>query len=333
MHRRLLLVFLLVLLLVGMTHCGGRTAGYNWSVPPADAGASHADAASAQCEAEQYLRLVAVPLRELYLMDPPSVAAGQTLRVAAGVEVGGCSWLAHVGVVASDDDQRLITVQAYLWEEVGPAVTCAADVGYQEELLPFMTMLHGEWMVRDAMAGESGFEVTYLVVGCWAGDCACVNSGPGETPAGSYCDYDCDCAGALRCLSRPAGVGDRECARSCSDESQCSPWETCSLVDGALYGHCTDSPADECTPGSCPAGFLCTQDSDVANHCEAAHDLSGLGQSCLCHAECAPGLWCTELDVPGPHSCQIPCRGQADCPTGVTCLSGSPPSSPICAGF
>jgi len=325
------LVVILVLALVA--RCGGRTAGYDWSEPPADAGPSPADAASAQCEAEQYLRLVAVPLRDLYLLDPPSVAAGQTLRVAAGVEVGGCSWLAHVGVVATDDGQRLITVQAYLWEEVGPAVTCSADLGYSEELLPFMTLVPGEWMVRDAMADESGLEVTYLVAGCWAADCTCAGSGPGDAPAGSYCDYDCDCAPDLRCLSRPVGVGGRECGRTCSTESQCEPWETCSLVDGTLYGLCVDSLADECAPGTCPAGFLCTPDGDVANHCEAAHDLSSLGQPCVCHSECAPGLVCTEVDVPGPHRCQVPCRGQADCPSGVTCLSGSLPNPPICAGL
>jgi len=314
------------ILLIGLAGCGGRTAG--WENDPPDAGAESPDSGSEQCTGERYLRLEHHQLHSLYLLDPPSVAQGQTIRLAAGLELGGCMSLAHV-TVRMDEVSRIATVFGWVWQEVGEDVACAADVYYEEEILTLSNPAPGDWWVVEGILGEPTLTTEFTVVACYAGDCECWGSGPGDSPAGAYCNYDCQCYGELQCLSRPAGTGGRECARSCSNEAQCDGWETCLMVDGSLYGHCTDALSDECTAGSCPPGFLCTQDGDSANYCDPVFDRSATGDSCVCHADCPEGLVCAELED-GWRGCHSPCRGESDCPLAVPCGAGVLDQAPIC---
>lgn len=307
--------------------CGGRTAG--WENEQRDAGLDSPDSGTAQCTGERYLRLEHHPLHTLYLLDPPSVAQGQTIRAAAGLELGGCTSLAHV-TVRTDEESRIAFVLAWVWQEVGDDVTCAGDVYYEEELLTLSVLRPGDWLVVEGTLGAPSLSTELTVVACYAGDCECYGSGPGDTPAGAYCSYDCECDGELLCLSRPSGVGGRECARSCSSDAQCEGWETCLLLDGALYGHCTESLGDECVPGSCPPGFECTQDGDSVSYCDPVFDRSATGDPCVCHADCPTGLVCAELGDSGALGCFSPCRGESDCPLAVPCGAGVPDQPPIC---
>jgi hypothetical protein len=309
--------------------CGGRSAGWEYEQP--DASAASPDSGSEHCTGERYLRLEPHHLHSLYLLDPPSLSVGQTLRVAAGLELGGCTSFAHV-TVQTDEDARVATVVGWVWEEVGDGAVCTEDVYFQEEILTLSSPRPGDWRVVEGLIGEpgGGLSTDFLLVACPASDCECFNSGPGDSPTGAWCNFDCQCDGELLCLSRPAGVGGRECARSCSDEAQCEGWETCLLVDGDLYGHCAEPTSDECSGGSCPAGFVCTQDGDSANFCEPVFDRSATGDPCVCHADCPPGLVCADLGDGSARGCYSPCRGASDCPGGVPCAAGSLDHAPIC---
>ena len=76
------------------------------------------DAASPTCATERFLRLRQASLVDLYLLGPPSAAYGQTIRVAAGLELGGCERLADVHI-QTDEGARRIEVTGLVWEEVG----------------------------------------------------------------------------------------------------------------------------------------------------------------------------------------------------------------------
>lgn len=294
----------------------------------------------AQCQPNEWWELVPTPLESVTVLTqiPPEPGPAQdisvhiSVRLEAFVRVGGpCEQMAGVSPMPLRNNLTEVHLQGYLWRYRGPA-SCPVQETLVPELLVLRDLQPGAWTVWDDFSmdgpGPNQPMASFTVRDCFPGedcDCALWDGIPGV--AGSSCRYDCQCEWPLACLyeglvSDPmAGT----CERSCSTDSDCPLPEECNMgvldmPDGICQGW---RQQDECGPGvgDCPPGWSCEPFGGglPVYLCVPAPTSVFPGDPCTDSCDCAAGFFCSQTDAAGARTCQIPCRGNGDCPEGLLC--------------
>lgn len=294
--------------------------GRDVEVPPGDA--SIRTDGGERCEQDQSLILRSAGITSIGLLGGDESEEGQTVRVSAGFELGGCVSLAAVTAVV-DETQKLVTLQAWTWTAVGADVSCTGELAWYEEILELVGLHAGTWIVLDGLAFPGGPSVTFTVKDC-AGDWDCFCA-PGSTPSPSgplaECYYDCDCEVGLRCSAHFGFVGAMWlCARSCSVSADCAGWEECMFAMDGPYGVCVDrAPEPACPSAGCPQGQVCMALQGRGSWCQPDFDVWRSGETCECDGDCSPSLRCIDAGSGESAFCGAPCRGNLDCPPSSRC--------------
>lgn len=324
--------------------CGGRTFWANDD----DAGIDDPDAATdpdarvdpdastdpdggppPQCIEDEWWELIATPLDSVTVTSPhqmggPGLSRGISARVKALVPVGGCDRLAAVQPTVEWATQR-IHLASWVWRYHGPAA-CPEMIALVPEMLVFRDLDPGTWSVWDEFSMDGPGALARLEVqACRVGeDCACNlwDGIPGEI--GASCHYDCQCAWPLSCLYE--GMLDPEWGGSC--QQTCSTDADCPLPSRCLFdvldmptGICTDWREGCSDHADCAAGHACRplEDDPQLRYCQPEMTPDSIGVQCGDDCDCPAGYDCVVLDDTGMRHCQIPCRGNGDCPESLTC--------------
>lgn len=234
--------------------------------------------------------LVDVPARGLVVLSDEGFA-GRTVRVGVTIDLGGCDDLAMMSVGRTLEGQGVV-IYPRVWRRTGPVCTLPAETILRPVVLDDLTA--GVWQID-----SPGVASVTVTVGAGAPACD-----PGRTA----CVLDCDCdeSAGERCLTYGGFAGPTsECARPCEANRDCGGTGRCDreVADGLSFA-CVS--ASECDAGTaCPTGWTCE-----AGACTPDFTLtSGSRHTCVCDADCDPGLRCAEpFGPPGERRCEALCE-------------------------
>ncbi len=182
--------------------------------------------------------------------------------------------------------------------------------------------------------------------GCPAGS-ACLDIGGGQL----FCLKECrlgggDCRPGYTCVL-PSSGGSGVCVSSCAADRDCNPpnqnVNQCRVCDGTCLERQNPSAqiGDVCTSSeNCGLGQVCIKQTgsstgicsqSCARACTACptgsrcHPVGTKGElfclrDCSSNNTCPQGLQCATL--PTGNACTFPCRSDAECPVGTTCVAG-----------
>lgn len=332
--------------------CGGRTpwSNFNFNVngnangnanvnhnsfpdagTNANDGAVHHDGhvpdGGVPCVEDDRWELVPVPISEITLMTWPdpggAIPRGRAVRVTAWVEVGGCDRMG--GVQAEQGQQRRIRLSAYIWEYQGNGI-CPDSLMIAPEVWEFRDLEAGQWRVRDAHPqADPDTRLSFEVRECLDGeDCYCdlwlgIPGGPGES-----CQYDCMCEWPLVCVHEgmPSTDGMGYCYQTCSVDSDCDLPHRCIWGwEDMAEGICDMSRAYCSGDLECAPGFGCLPGGTDPSHsfCQPTMDGNDVWTPCVDDCDCSEGSECVLSEQTMGYTCQIPCRGNGDCPEWMMC--------------
>ncbi|MDY0004177.1 MAG: hypothetical protein RBU30_22955 [Polyangia bacterium] len=337
---RLALAMLLAPALLLASGCGGRTPWGTWqdagpgqdAAPPRDSTVprdSGPQPDSGVCEEDEWWELFATPAQEANVLSPhgwlsEGMPQGISVRLKVDVAVGGCNRLAGVRV-SLDWEARQVHVMPYLWVYHGTDY-CSDVLRLEPEILALPDLEPGGWTVWDDHAWNGPTLLTsFRVRECMDGeDCQCYlwDGVPGSH--GDQCRYDCQCSWPLGCVYE--GMVDPEwggsCTQTCSVDSDCPlPMKCIFYAFDVPEGFCA-MEREACTADSeCPDGHTCQPGpyDNNKNYCQPAMEVLWEVLRCTDDCDCPWGYACTSTSDTMTRSCQIPCRGNGDCPEYLVC--------------
>ncbi len=244
------------------------------------------------------------------------VLAGQTARVRAWVALppAECLTLGRTRAIV-DERERVVLVSVEWYENPAVPGPCSPAMA-TARMVPVRGLTAGTWTVR---AHGSAATLTLTVDACTSG-CACRD--PLDSPAGTPCALDCECAPGLDCIMGAGHGAGRTCERSCGDDDDCPPGDVCTDMDPGPQRVCRTARTDECASAAdCGPGESCEcLACDRPSFCAPA--MRPWGGDCCDSDDCDPGQRCVEYwgEAGLPlRACLVPCRGDVSCPVGSRC--------------
>ncbi len=302
------------------------------------------DGGGQECQEGEWWELGPTALDSVTVTSPqlsgPGMPQGVAVRLKAMVTLRGCDRLAGV-TPSADWTTQQITLSAYVWHYQG-LEDCPSQLSQAPEMFALSDLEQGTWTVWDAFSPDGpGALASFHMGDCVQGqDCFCDAWDGVPGTAGSQCQYDCMCQWPLTCVYEgmmdPTWGG--TCQQTCSTDSDCPlPYQCVWNVLDMPEGVCDFQRATCANDEDCAEGFACLpwDENPTQRFCQPDMDPDLIYTQCEDDCDCPVGYQCLEMDDAGMRYCQIPCRGNGDCPEYLTCEDpgGWWQNNRTCGGF